>query len=55
MFMSQFSGDYVQDETGKWVFKPFSVEKGSNKTDLEAAKEMIAQFESIVYDTNSLL
>ena len=43
MFMSQFSGDYVQvEETGDWVFKPFAVEKGSNKTDLEAAEEMIS-------------
>ena len=43
MFMSQFSGDYVQvEETGDWVFKPFGVENGSNKTDLEAAEEMIS-------------
>ena len=56
MFMSQFSGDYVQnEETGEWMFKPFSVEKGSNKTDLEAAKDMISQFESIVNDKRSLL
>ena len=56
MFMSQFSGDYVQDEeTGKWTFKPFGVKKDSNKTDAEAAKEMISQFESIVNDRRSLL
>lgn len=60
MFMSQFSGDYVQvqdEKTGKWkwVFKPFGVEKGSNKTDLEAAKEMLQQFEAIVNDSESLL
>lgn len=56
MFMSQFSGNYVQnEETGEWTFKPFGVEKGSNKTDLEAAKEMISQFEAIVNDRKSLL
>ena len=56
MFMSQFSGDYIQnEETGEWEFKPFSVENGSKKTDLDAAKEMISQFESIVNDKNSLL
>ena len=55
MFMSQFSGDYVQvknDATGQWewVFKPFGVENGVNKSDVEAAEEMIKQFESIVFD-----
>lgn len=60
MFMSQFSGDYVQVQDDKtkqwrWVFKPFGVEKGSNKTDLEAAKEMISQFESIVNNYDTLL
>lgn len=56
MFMSQFSGDYVQNkQTGEWTFKPFGVENGSNKTDIDAAKEMISQFESIVNDENSLL
>ena len=56
MFISQFSGDYVQvEETGDWVFKPFGVENGSNKTDLEAAEEIISQFEAIVKDKSSLL
>lgn len=55
MFMSQFSGDYVQTDTGKWIFKPFGVESKSNKTDVEAAEEMIRQFESIVNDQQSLL
>ena len=56
MFMSQFSGDYIQnEETGEWTFKPFGVENGSNKTDIEAAEEMISQFENIVNDKNSLL
>lgn len=56
MFMSQFSGDYVQvEESGDWVFKPFWVENGSNKTDLEAAEEMISQFEAVVKDKRSLL
>jgi len=34
MFMSQFSGDFVQDESGEWIFKPFKVENGSTKTDV---------------------
>lgn len=55
MFMSQFSGDYVQDDTGRWIFKPFGVESGSNKTDVAAAEEMIKQFEAIVNDQQSLL
>ena len=55
MFMSQFSGDYVQNEAGRWIFKPFGVEKGSNKTDIQAAEEMLAQFEAIVNDRESLL
>lgn len=55
MFMSQFSGDYVQNEKGEWVFNPFSIEKGSTKTDLQAAEEMIKQFEDIVTDEDSLL
>ena len=56
MFMSQFSGDYGQDQnTGEWVFLPFGVENGANKTDVQAAKEMLSQFEAIVYDQDSLL
>lgn len=60
MFMSQFSGDYVQvkdDATGqwKWVFKPFSVENGADKSDVEAAKEMLRQFEDLVKDRATLL
>ena len=43
--MSQFSGDYVQvkDEKTKswqWIFKPFSVQDGAKKSDVEAAKEL---------------
>ena len=56
MFMSQFSGDYIQnEESGEWTFKPFGVEKGSNKTDIQAAEEMLSQFEEIVNDRSSLL
>ena len=56
MFMSQFSGDYVQDaESGEWTFNPFGVKDGSNKSNLQAAKEMLSQFERVVYDENSLL
>lgn len=55
MFMSQFSGDYVQvknNTTGQWewVFKPFGVEDGTNKSDVDAAKEMLKQFEDLIYD-----
>ena len=60
MFMSQFSGDYVQVKNEKtkqweWTFRPFNVKNGANKSDLAAAKEMLSQFEQLVYDnaTNS--
>jgi len=56
MFMSQFSGDYIQDEeTGEWTFEPFGIKDGSKMTDIEAADRMISQFEEIVNDRNSLL
>lgn len=56
MFMSQFSGDYIQnEETGEWIFKPFGIKNDANKTDIEAAEEMISQFEAIVNDKTSLL
>lgn len=56
MFMSQFSGDYTQNEqTGEWIFNAFGVKPGSNKTDVAAAEEMISQFEAIVNDEESLL
>ncbi|MEE3413775.1 MAG: hypothetical protein VZR53_00200 [Prevotella sp.] len=56
MFMSQFSGDYVQNEkTGEWTFEPFGIKDGSKITDIEAADKMISQFEEIVNDRNSLL
>mgnify|MGYP007069968688 CR=1 FL=1 len=55
MFMSQFSGDYVQVKNKdtnqwEWEFRPFSVKDGSGKSDLAAAKEMLSQFESLVLD-----